>query len=117
MELKEKIISILKEKNYSYKDLADYLGVTEFFLDDALSKKSLDVRTLELISKELRIPLYSFFSDSNSDYLNLKYKKLFQDKLRNESIVNDPLFILKNEIEFLKKVLMEKEEELKKLSS
>lgn len=63
MNLKKKIIDLLDKQEYSYKELAEHLGLTEAQLDHALETKTLEVRTLELISKELRIPLYSFFRD------------------------------------------------------
>jgi transcriptional regulator with XRE-family HTH domain len=61
--LKERIISVLNARNLSYKQLVDYLGTTEAELDQALADNTIEIRTLELISKELRIPLYSFFRD------------------------------------------------------
>ncbi|HTA62599.1 MAG TPA: hypothetical protein VK835_09095 [Bacteroidia bacterium] len=64
MNLKNKIITLLEQNKYTYKELAGHLHITEAELDHALETKTLEVRTLELISKELRIPLYSFFRDS-----------------------------------------------------
>jgi hypothetical protein len=63
MNLKNKIITLLEQNKYTYKELAGHLRLTEAQLDHALETKTLEVRTLELISKELRIPLYSFFRD------------------------------------------------------
>ena len=63
MNLKDRIITILKKKEYTYSDLAKYLGVTEQKLDHTFETNTMEIRTLELISKELRIPLYSFFRD------------------------------------------------------
>jgi transcriptional regulator with XRE-family HTH domain len=63
MNLKNKIITLLEQNKYTYKELAGHLNITEAELDHALETKTLEVRTLELISKELRIPLYSFFRD------------------------------------------------------
>lgn len=63
MNLKVKIIKLLKQSDYTYKDLAQHLNLTEAELDHAFETKTLEIRTLELISKELRIPLYSFFRD------------------------------------------------------
>ncbi len=64
INLKSKILNVLKIKNYSYADLAIYLCVSESELDTALENNSMEIRTLELISKELRIPLYSFFREN-----------------------------------------------------
>jgi transcriptional regulator with XRE-family HTH domain len=63
MNLKNKIITLLEQNKYTYKELAEHLKISEAELDHALETKTLEVRTLELISKELRIPLYSFFRD------------------------------------------------------
>ncbi len=68
MDLKAKIIAILESRNLSYETLVNYLGVTQEELDKAFSENTLEIRTLELISKELRIPLYSFFRDADSTY-------------------------------------------------
>ena len=63
-KLKEKILQILDVKNFTYADLAAHLTLTEKELDFALKHNTLEIRTLELISKELRIPLYSFFREN-----------------------------------------------------
>jgi transcriptional regulator with XRE-family HTH domain len=59
--LKERIVAVLAARNLTYKQLTDYLGVSEQQLDHALEQNTIEIRTLEQISKELRIPLYSFF--------------------------------------------------------
>lgn len=60
-KLKERIIAVLNSRKLTYKQLTEYLGVTEEQLDHALEQNTIEIRTLEHISKELRIPLYSFF--------------------------------------------------------
>lgn len=72
MKLKEKILEVLHKRNFTYGALANYLGVTEQELDYALENSTMEIRTLELISKELRIPLYSFFRDHYNESLNWK---------------------------------------------
>lgn len=64
MNLKEKILQVLEMKKFTYADLASYLSISESELDYALENNTLEIRTLELISKELRIPLYSFFREN-----------------------------------------------------
>ena len=59
--LKDRIIAVLTARNLTYKQLTDYLGLSEQQLDHALEQNTIEIRTLEQISKELRIPLYSFF--------------------------------------------------------
>ena len=68
MDLKSKIIEILEARNLSYDTLVNYLGVTKEELDKSFSENTLEIRTLELISKELRIPLYSFFRDPDANF-------------------------------------------------
>jgi transcriptional regulator with XRE-family HTH domain len=69
-DLKERIVAVLNARNLTYKQLVDYIGVTEEALDHALEQNTIEIRTLELISKELRIPLYSFFRDPNAQSLS-----------------------------------------------
>lgn len=64
MNLKEKILQVLESQKATYSDLASYLKLSEADLDFALENNTLEIRTLELISKELRIPLYSFFREN-----------------------------------------------------
>jgi hypothetical protein len=63
MTLKEKVLKVLDSKKHTYAELAKYLNIAEEDLDHAFEQNSIEIRTLELISKELRIPLYSFFRD------------------------------------------------------
>lgn len=69
-DLKERIEAVLNAKNLTYAQLVDYLGTTEEALNTALAESTIEIRTLELISKELRIPLYSFFRDPELDLNN-----------------------------------------------
>jgi transcriptional regulator with XRE-family HTH domain len=64
MDLKSRILQVLEMKKFTYADLASYLNISESDLDYALEHNTLEIRTLELISKELRIPLYSFFREN-----------------------------------------------------
>ncbi len=79
MNLKGKIVELLDKQKYSYKDLAEHLNLTEGQLDHALETKTLEVRTLELISKELRIPLYSFFRDPAQMAAYMEEKEKYYD--------------------------------------
>ena len=98
MNLKDKIIEVLSARNLSYQDLANYIGVTELQLNNALETKTLEIRTLESISKELRIPLYSFFrnEDLMNKYLNENNKAFYET-----NIWSDKEIILKNELKNL----------------
>jgi transcriptional regulator with XRE-family HTH domain len=66
-DLKERIVAVLNAKNLTYQQLVDHLGTTPEALDTALAENTIEIRTLELISKELRIPLYSFFRDPHAE--------------------------------------------------
>ena len=112
MDLKAKIIEILSKTEYTYSDLADYLGISEDKLNEGLANKSLDFRTLESISKELRIPLYSFFRDENSIQDIIDYKKRLKANLFSKDSTTDDVERLKREIKLLRKILAEKEQEL-----
>ena len=65
MDVKTQLIEILKKEDYTFNQLAEYLGMSEQELTDALNNKTLELRNLELISKALRVPLYSFFRSEN----------------------------------------------------
>jgi transcriptional regulator with XRE-family HTH domain len=66
-DLKERIIAVLNARNLTYEQLVEYIGLTEKALDEALEQNTIEIRTLELISKELRIPLYSFFRNPDAE--------------------------------------------------
>ncbi len=112
MDLKQQILDILKKENHSFKELAEHLSMSEEELTTALETKKLELRTLELMSKGLKIPLYSFFRLNREEreferpyYIN----KLWQDQthLNKEE--------LKHEINILKEILFYKEDQLKNL--
>ena len=67
MDLKQQILDILKKENHSFKELAEYLSMSEDELTTALETKKLELRTLEEMSKGLKIPLYSFFSANRKE--------------------------------------------------
>ncbi|MCC7301950.1 MAG: hypothetical protein IT233_04860 [Bacteroidia bacterium] len=110
MNLKERVILILKKRSYTYADLAKYLGVTEAQLDHTFANNSMEVRTLELISKELRIPLYSFFRDPSRpgiEYREPFYtENIWEDESRSLEL---ELSAMKKEIEQLKIICAEKD--------
>lgn len=111
MNLKEKIVKLLEEQQHTYKDLAEHLRLTEKELDHALETKTLEIRTLELISKELRIPLYSFFRDkgllegiySAEPYYNVNIWSEENLKYKTE------ISMLKEELQKLRSELLNKE--------
>lgn len=114
MDLKQKVFEILKKEKYSFKDLAEYVGMSEDELSTALETKKLELRTLELISKGLKIPLYSFFR-ANHNYANPDEKPYYVNKLWDENETTEESN-LKEDIQLLREILAQKEEQLKKLS-
>ena len=74
--------------------------------------KTLEIRHLEDISKNLRVPLYSIFREAGAkvDYAEKPY---FTNKLWNDGEESSPQKLME-EIEMLKKALALKEEELHK---
>ena len=108
MNLKAKIVRLLKQSDYTYKDLAQHLNLTESELDHAFETKTLEIRTLELISKELRIPLYSFFRDPEvmANYANMK------EQYYNVNIWSDEEIKLKTDIKQLTQQLANLKSEL-----
>lgn len=79
MEIKVRLIEILKIENYTFTQLAEYLDMSEEELTNALEQKTLELRSLELISKTLKIPLYSFFREE--DEINKNTKPYYINKL------------------------------------
>ena len=65
MDIKVRLIEILKKENYTFTQLAEYIDMSEEELTNALEQKTLELRSLELISKTLKIPLYSFFREED----------------------------------------------------
>lgn len=114
-------------KNYTYSQMAEYLGISEAELDKQFEEKTLEVRTLELISKALRIPLYSFFRDLNYniDYNEELYYNVdiwgkegveLRTTLKKDShgnISDDDMLRLRNELAEKERLLREMENKKK----
>lgn len=103
MNLKAKILQVLELKKFTYADMASYLNISESDLDYALENNTLEIRTLELISKELRIPLYSFFRE-NFDGFNFEKEPYYNVNIwsKEESKYTLELKVLRQEIEQLR---------------
>lgn len=111
--LKQKIQDILAKENYTFKQLADYLNLPEDELESGLTNKTLELRYLEEISKNLRVPLYSFFRDPNHT-LDYSEKPFFTNKLwKEDNEENNPQKLME-QIELLKQALAYKQDELDK---
>lgn len=118
MNLKERIVKILEDKKYAYADLAKHLNVSTQDLDNLFDNSTIEIRMLELISKELRIPLYSFFrgKDYNLDYTKTPYYNvnLWKD---SEDESKNVLAEMQKEVDQMKIMLAEKEKLLKALEA
>jgi hypothetical protein len=103
VNLKSKILQVLEMKKFTYADMASYLNISESDLDYALEHNTLEIRTLELISKELRIPLYSFFRE-NFDGFDFEKEPYYNVNIwsKEESKYTLELKALRQEIEQLR---------------
>ena len=115
MNLKEKILRVLEAKNYNFADLAKYLNVSEKELDNSVSNNSIEIRTLELISKELRIPLYSFFRDHDYTVDTSKEQYYNVNIWNNEEEMKKEMAAMKEQINTLKMLVAEKDMLIKAL--
>jgi transcriptional regulator with XRE-family HTH domain len=64
--LKNGVNNILNKMNLTFADLAENTGFRIDEIERQLSSKDPDIMMLEKISKELRIPLYSFYRQQNN---------------------------------------------------
>jgi hypothetical protein len=113
MDIKARLVEILQGENHSFAELAKYLHMTEEGLTQELQNKTLEFRYLEAISKVLRIPLYSFFSDGTAK-IDYSQKPYFINRLWTGDDGHKSTEELKREIEMLKKIIMLKEEQVKR---
>lgn len=111
MDIKSQLIKILEKENYTFAQLADFLKMPEEKLSNELNNKTLDLRNLELISKALRVPLYSFFRSDSQNLLNLE-KPYYINKLWTGDDANKSKEQLQEEIILLKQIILLKEEQL-----
>lgn len=111
MNLKEKILQVLEKKNYTYAELANHLSISETELDFAIENNTIEIRTLELISKELRIPLYSFFRENfeGFDFEKEPYYNVNIWSEEEESKSAPDLKTLRQEIEDLRAAVLKKD--------
>ncbi len=110
-QLIERIQEVLASRNARFKDLADHLGIDEQSLREAFEKNTIEIRTMEKISKELKIPLYRFFRDPVGNLLesikeNQPYAMISNEELMNLKIQLD---IAQQEIRMLKQELEARE--------
>lgn len=115
-ELLDKINEVLKSMNYSFEDLAMHLGMNSQELKKSIEDSKLELRTLEFISKELRIPLYSFFRSEDFSNANIVEEDTFYKNKINQMIVEQlevENAMMRKEIDLLKKELQSCENKLR----
>ena len=115
-ELLDKINEVLKSMNYSFEDLAMHLGMNSQELKKSIEDRKLELRTLEFISKELRIPLYSFFRSEDFSNANIVEEDTFYKNKINQMIVEQLKVenaMMRKEIDLLKKELQSCENKLR----
>jgi hypothetical protein len=122
IDLKDKVLAVLKLNNHTYSELSEHVGIPEKELDRQFADNSLEVRTLELISKALRIPLYSLFRDTDYEvnyneelYYNVDIWGKEGVQLRTTLKKDADGNISDNELDRLKKELKEKERLIQEL--
>jgi transcriptional regulator with XRE-family HTH domain len=115
MDIKTQLVEILKKENYTFPQLAEYLNMTEENLTNALNNKTLELRNLELISKALRVPLYSFFRNPDME-INYTEKPYYINKLWTGDDTVKNATQLNNEIGLLREIIILKEEQIKKIN-
>jgi DNA-binding Xre family transcriptional regulator len=108
MNIKGIIEEILKDKQADFKMLAEAIGVSVEELDYSLQENQIQLRTLEMISRELRVPLYSFFRASTPEEI-VSLEKFFNVDItpyREKELLKE-IARLKSEIQILKAGLIE----------
>lgn len=110
--LSQKIKALLLSENYTFKQLADYLSLSEAELENGLENKTLEIRHLEEISKNLKVPLYSIFRDTQVKK-DIFEQPFFTNKLWKVEEDLSPQKLME-EINLLKQVIVYKEAELAK---
>ena len=116
--LKEKIKEILSKRKHTYEELAHHIGVQTSELDFFLQNNTLEIRQLELISKALRIPLYSFFRQPGNDNEILE-EAVYMEKLwsSDDSSFGSDISRLRSELKNLREQIAEKNLIIEKLEA
>lgn len=112
MDIKAQLTAILNKDNYTFEQLAAYLEMSQEALSDGLTHKTLPLRKLELISKALRVPLYSFFRNAEEPVAH--EKRYYTNELWTAGDSVKSAQELRTEIDLLKEIIRQKEEQLKK---
>lgn len=116
MSLIKRIEAFLESREQTLDDLAEYLEMDMDELVRGIQDSSVEVRTLESISKALRIPLYSFFPGflEHAKKHEIPY---YDRRLPDESTmkIKSEIEIIEEEIKYLMKYLKNREAQLQDL--
>lgn len=107
MTIGERILKYLERKEIAIKTLATQIEVDTEALEKMLTTNTLEIKTLEKISKELRIPLYSFFTSASFEDIVRRNK--FEVPYYIERLEPDE----RSEFKYLMSNMMEQMEQLK----
>lgn len=110
--LREKIEEILTKEHYTFAQLAEYLHLTEDQLANGLDHKTLELRYLEEISKNLKVPLYSFFRGNEPAFGEYEQPHYTNRLWENGQAKSEET--LQDEIRLLKQAIARREAELAK---
>ncbi|MBL4735675.1 MAG: DUF5320 domain-containing protein [Flavobacteriales bacterium] len=116
MSLIKRIEVFLESREQTLENLADYLQMDLDELVSGISDNSVEVRTLENISKALRIPLYSFFPGF-IDHAKKHEIPYYDRRLPNEAnpTIKTEIEMIQEEIRFLTKYLKNRQKQLEEL--
>ena len=117
MELKSRIIDLLKKHDHTYSELAKYVGLTEEQLDTVLQNNSIEIRTLESISKAIQVPLYSFFRDPDGKFKDTVPVYTNSIWVNEEEALKKEISRLKDQVAVLRKELGERDAMLEALEN
>lgn len=115
MDIKERIKYLLEKQKHTFRELADYVRLSEEELSTQLNNRTLELRKLETISKLLRVPLYSFFR--TEELYHLDEKPYYINRLWTGEDEGKSADQLRQEISLLKKLIELKETELARKQS
>jgi len=118
-QLIHKIEEVLSSRDLEFSALAEHLGFEESELKKAFHENTVEIRTLEKISKELKIPLYRFFRDPVGNLLEAAKDSPAYSMVRAEELMRlqMQLNVALKEVSELRQLLAEKDEQIKEYQS
>lgn len=88
----QKIKELIKQNNFTIRDFAAEIGMTEQGLQKLIRENSTKVDTLELIAEKLNVSVSIFFdSDSHPNYSDVDVIKSQQETINRQSKIIETL--------------------------